>query len=659
MNTKLRAALVVLVLSVLALVPMFAATPITGTITLANGNRFNGKVVFTLSRPGTDLSTGTIVLSEPVSVNVSNGVLATGLTLVANDVITPRTYYWAQFVDVTGKTVKVAPYLVTGTSPWDLGTAVPTTITTNNISVTDLLGLRNMGLSGTLTAAVGVVTPSLANPSGPLTIGGTGATVNMAVLNGDRYVSKYSSLNAAMVAMTPGHILWVDSDITVTSPVTVLSGTMLACRPGVTITKGFNTDDMLYMQSNSVIANCKMNGAFQATWRLINASSISKFTISGNDMFNSGGGAIVSYSSSDGFISGNSFLGNTNHPIALRRGNTRIVITGNNVDCQGGQTNESDCIGVYSEVGYPGSTNVVISNNTMQAGFSDFCVEVGSFGGTTAPSHIIVSGNQCNALANNIHGGYSIADGTFDVSVTGNTYFANGFTNDIGGIEVTGSTANSTQLVTVSGNQIDAFGAGITVSHRVNDISIVGNGVRFSAGGGTPGININNSAAVNSVRVYINNNTIQANVSGGYGVVIQCNNAGATCADWAVKNNSIAGVDPTQGIGIYSVRLAGSMDRISVTNNTVNNLGAAYGVNSLGNTQWVGNTFTNCNATWSPVTPGANFLVDDVNGTTFAQLGAFSNGSRVYCSNCTVAAVCAGAGTGAVAKRLNAAWVCN
>lgn len=35
------------------------------------------------------------------------------------------------------------------------------------------------------------------------------------------------------------------------------------------------------------------------------------------------------------------------------------------------------------------------------------------------------------------------------------------------------------------------------------------------------------------------------------------------------------------------------------------------------------------------------------------------NGMMVYCSDCTIASPCAGSGTGALAKRLNGAWVCN
>jgi len=43
----------------------------------------------------------------------------------------------------------------------------------------------------------------------------------------------------------------------------------------------------------------------------------------------------------------------------------------------------------------------------------------------------------------------------------------------------------------------------------------------------------------------------------------------------------------------------------------------------------------------------------------FAALGTPANGSQAYCSDCGIGGVCAGAGTGAWAKRLNGGWVCN
>lgn len=44
---------------------------------------------------------------------------------------------------------------------------------------------------------------------------------------------------------------------------------------------------------------------------------------------------------------------------------------------------------------------------------------------------------------------------------------------------------------------------------------------------------------------------------------------------------------------------------------------------------------------------------------TNAQLGAEANGTIYYCTDCTIANPCAGGGTGAVAKKIASAWVCN
>ena len=45
--------------------------------------------------------------------------------------------------------------------------------------------------------------------------------------------------------------------------------------------------------------------------------------------------------------------------------------------------------------------------------------------------------------------------------------------------------------------------------------------------------------------------------------------------------------------------------------------------------------------------------------TTYGNLGTPANGTLAYYSDCLVQASCAGSGTGALAKRLNGAWVCN
>jgi hypothetical protein len=43
----------------------------------------------------------------------------------------------------------------------------------------------------------------------------------------------------------------------------------------------------------------------------------------------------------------------------------------------------------------------------------------------------------------------------------------------------------------------------------------------------------------------------------------------------------------------------------------------------------------------------------------FANLGTPGDGTIAYCSDCTKATPCAGAGSGALAKRINGAWDCD
>lgn len=61
--------------------------------------------------------------------------------------------------------------------------------------------------------------------------------------------------------------------------------------------------------------------------------------------------------------------------------------------------------------------------------------------------------------------------------------------------------------------------------------------------------------------------------------------------------------------------------------------------------------------TASPATPLTGSLY--MTGVTQANLGTPTNGTFIYCSDCTIANPCAAAGSGALAKRLNGVWVCN
>jgi len=71
--------------------------------------------------------------------------------------------------------------------------------------------------------------------------------------------------------------------------------------------------------------------------------------------------------------------------------------------------------------------------------------------------------------------------------------------------------------------------------------------------------------------------------------------------------------------------------------------------------------FTGISAS-APVSSNAQgIIIQRADGTpqVFANLGAATNGSVIYCSDCTFANPCAGSGTGAYAKRLNGVWRCD
>lgn len=79
--------------------------------------------------------------------------------------------------------------------------------------------------------------------------------------------------------------------------------------------------------------------------------------------------------------------------------------------------------------------------------------------------------------------------------------------------------------------------------------------------------------------------------------------------------------------------------------------------------QVIVNSGTNTMAERNRAVSGASLVdirpFENFTGVLFASLSADVNGTIRYCSDCTIASPCASGGTGAFAKRLNGAWVCN
>jgi hypothetical protein len=114
--------------------------------------------------------------------------------------------------------------------------------------------------------------------------------------------------------------------------------------------------------------------------------------------------------------------------------------------------------------------------------------------------------------------------------------------------------------------------------------------------------------------------------------------------------------------GLYDVVLSGASLPTSFTlsgvglfdSNAVTTINAVT-LNVSGNTVLTGTLAAGATTISGIVTSGGNIFT----AVLFAALGAPSNGTVYYCSNCTIASPCASGGTGAIAKRLNNGWVCN
>lgn len=127
-----------LLLLIATLFPVLAGattTQIIGTLT-SNSGPVNGKLCVRLPVNSIDTSTNKALSPVGTCWPMANGQLPTFAGVVPNDVIQPQnTYYQVRAYDRTNALVYFANWVVpTGGGTFDMGQAIPTTITTTNIS---------------------------------------------------------------------------------------------------------------------------------------------------------------------------------------------------------------------------------------------------------------------------------------------------------------------------------------------------------------------------------------------------------------------------------------------------------------------------------------------------------------------------------------------
>src|SRR5262245_10527891 len=111
--------------------------PITGIIRDAAGNLFNGLLRFVLSYGACqNFVQQNLVVAAEVSFPVTNGALPASARITPNDVLQPaNTTYTAQYVNPRGTVVAQNVFYITGAGDgFDIGKAMPTPVTTSNIS---------------------------------------------------------------------------------------------------------------------------------------------------------------------------------------------------------------------------------------------------------------------------------------------------------------------------------------------------------------------------------------------------------------------------------------------------------------------------------------------------------------------------------------------
>jgi len=263
------------------------------------------------------------------------------------------------------------------------------------------------------------------------------------------------------------------------------------------------------------------------------------------------------------------------------------------------------------------------------------------------------------------------------------------------GFLYTASTATSdTEALTfmLGSGALQNTGAGILITNplggRISNLWVEGAQFDLDRAGGI--VNNSTCGSVNSCGIFIHN-SIFFNLGQDSGFAISLGTAreshvtgnqlygiwGDSIQDNGVYNvisdNLISGASAT---GAYGIHIQSSAVSSLVQNNRVVNDGSSFNVNGILIDNGATFTYLQNNNFYGlssgiPYTNNAGANTRDDVDEVFASMGTAANGSFRYCSDCTVATpatctanllsscVCAGGGSGAVAKRLNGAWYCN
>lgn len=188
-------------LIVMLLLPALAhTTALTGRIcdassTPGNCNGVNGTIAFQLNVPAMYLGTPSYqVVPTPITFKLNNGqIVSSGVgaapALTGNDVLQPaNTVYWMKVKDMAANTLLQIPVYVGGTS-FDIGAAIPTNVTTNQVYFSMAQSVGPAGPQGPPGAACA---PGL-NCTGSVGLGNGVQVVDAALQTGADFCAKVNT----------------------------------------------------------------------------------------------------------------------------------------------------------------------------------------------------------------------------------------------------------------------------------------------------------------------------------------------------------------------------------------------------------------------------------------------------------------------------------
>ena len=230
----------------------------------------------------------------------------------------------------------------------------------------------------------------------------------------------------------------------------------------------------------------------------------------------------------------------------------------------------------------------------------------------------------------------------------GNTNGASSLTLNAGtgGLTLTGAASTTYTIGTA------AHTGTITVGNSTS-----GDTINIGVAAGADTIGIGNATGATAVSILSGSGNITLNPGGGQISLGSVGGGPASLVALPTGGQNELLIQTSQPSGGTTIPAVKFNNTVSIGNNDhlvdfQNNGSAKFYV--LGGGSW----FAAGSGTATGLTiAGTNVIT--LGSVAFASLPASLNGSLIYCSDCAIANPCTGSSTGAVAKRINGAWVCN